>query len=257
MLSTLSLTVALLAGPLSAHPCLPFERDARADAPAAPAPLPPPAIIHRVPAPLAASEQARYRLTYGVLPVGEATVDVDGDETVRDQGTLHARGHAEGSFVGFGGFDKTMDVGFDPIALVPRPRGHTLRWFRRLPPALLPGAAPTFDPVSLLLRLRAAPPAPGTPLTATVSDGNGRWQVTLTDSGTTTVGTDQPALKFAGRAAPMGGGASDKRVAHDFTIWLAADENHLPLRLVMPLGVADLTVSLVEVHRTAAPRAAR
>src|SRR5262245_31335532 len=154
MLPTLSLALALFAGPLSAaHPCLPFERDARTEAPVTPppAPLPPPPIIHRVPAPLAASEQARYRLTYGVLPVGEATVAIDGEETVRDQGTLRVHGHAAGSFVGFGKFDKSVDVGFDPIALAPRPRLQTLRWFRRLPPLAPPGGPLPFDPVSLLL----------------------------------------------------------------------------------------------------------
>ena len=287
MLPTLTVTLALLSGSLSAiHPCLPFDllrnpptgsdppamrsdeqssssrdaTDARAEAPVAvsPAPLPPPPIIHRVPPPLAASEQARYQLTYGVLSVGEATVAIDGEETVRDQATLHVRGQASGSFAGFGKFDKTVDVGFDPIALAPRPRLQTLRWFRRLPPLAPPSGPLPLDPVSLLLRLRAAPPAPGALLVATVSDGNGRWQVTLANGGVTTLGTERaPALKIDGRAAPVGGGPKDARVAHDFTVWLAADPTHLPLRLEMPLGVADLTVSLVEVRRTSAPRAAK
>ncbi len=264
MLPTLSLTLAMLAGSLSAiHPCLPFEHDARAEAvtPAPPAPLPAPPRLHRVPVPLAASEEARYRLTYGVLSVGEASVAIDGDETVRDRATLHARGRAAGSFAGFGKFDKTIDVGFDPVALAPRPPSLPLRWLRaRLAPST-PAPAPaavTYDPVSLLLRLRAAPPPAGAPLVATVSDGKGRWRVTLSNGGSTNLDGDPrtPALKVEGRAEPVAGGARDERVAHAFTLWLAADPTHLPLRLTMPLGLADLGVSLVEVRRTAAPRAA-
>ena len=262
MLPALSLT--LVVGSLSAiHPCLPFEHDARAAAvaPAGPAPLPAPPLLHRVPVPLAASEEARYRLTFGVLPVGEASVAIDGDDTVRDHATLHARGHAAGSFAGFGRFDKTIDVGFDPVALAPRPLSLPVRWLRARrepsPPAPSP-ATVTYDPVSLLLRLRAAPPAAGSPLVATVSDGKGRWRVTLTNRGSTNLDGDPstPALKVEGRAEPLPGGARDERVAHDFTLWLAADPAHLPLRLTMPLGVADLGVSLVEVRRTAPSRAA-
>jgi hypothetical protein len=267
MLTSVSLTLSLLAGALSAiHPCLPFEHDARAEAvsPASPAPLPAPPLLHRVPVPLAASEEARYRLTYGVLPVGEASVAIDGDEAVRDHATLHARGHAAGSFAGFGRFDKTVDVRFDPVALAPRPLSLPLRWLRArrepLPPAP-PPAEVTYDPISLLLRLRAAPPAAGASLVATVSTGqNGkdRWRVTLTNRGPTNLDGDQPtaAVKVDGRAEPVGGGPKDQRVAHAFTLWLAADPTHLPLRLTMPLGLADLGVSLVEVRRTAAARAA-
>jgi hypothetical protein len=244
-----TLAAALL---MAAHPCLPFEHDARATAAPAElalAPLPTPPILHRVPMPLAAPETARYRLSYGVLSIGEATVAVDGAETVRNHATLRVHAHASGSFVGLGGFDKRVEVGFDPVALAPRPpRLHLIRYTPA--PSIV-----AFDPVSLLLRLRADPPAPGAPpLVVTVADGKRYWRVTITSRGPATLGEGgTAALQFAGRAEPVG---KDERVPHDFTLWLAADPSRLPLRLEMPLGVADLTVSLIDVHRGEAPAAA-
>ena len=229
--------------------------------PATPAPLPAPPLLHRVPVPLAASEEARYRLTFGVLPVGEASVAIDGDDTVRDHATLHARGHAAGSFAGFGRFDKTIDVGFDPVALAPRPLSLPVRWLR----ARREPSPPAPSPATVTSESGQPPPSPargtaraGSPLVATVSDGKGRWRVTLTNRGSTNLDGDPstPALKLEGRAEPLPGGARDERVAHAFTLWLAADPTHLPLRLTMPLGVANLGVSLVEVRRTAPSRAA-
>ena len=271
MLPPLLLLLSLQA-PLSVTPCLPFEVDARATAspPAAPAPLPPPPTIHRVPTALAVTEQARYRVTYGVLPVGEATVNVDGAETVRDRAPLHARGHAAGSFLGFGQFDHAIDVAFDPVALVPvasapvapAPPGRPLLWHRlvsRLHAPTMPGGpkVTTFDPVSLLLRVRAEPPAPGASLVATVFDGKARWRVTLINRGPTEVGAT-PALKLEGLAEPTGGKpGKDPRVPRAFTLWLSADPSHLPLRLEMPVGMATLAVALVEVRRTEATTAAR
>jgi hypothetical protein len=267
-------TLAALQAPLPVAPCFPFETDARATAPAlaAPAPLPPPPTIHRVPPALAVAEQARYRVTYGVFTVGEATVKVDGSETVRDHATLHARGHAAGSFVGFGQFDHAIDVAFDPIALAPgvpgprTPQGRPLVWQRMISrfhaPTLPVGPkVATFDPVSLLLRLRAAPPAPGGTLVATVFDGKARWQVTLINRGPAalegTAGTT-PALKVEGRADPISNAkGKDPRVPRSFTLWLSADPTHLPLRLEMPVGMANLTVALVEVRRTEAATAAK
>ena len=245
MLPPLLLLLSLQA-PLPVAPCLPFDpiqnprtgseppamgsdeearsspdaiRHARATTPpASPAPLPPPPTIHRVPAALAVAEQARYRVTYGVLPVGEATVTVDGAATVRDRAPLHARGHAAGSFVGFGQFDHAIDVAFDPIALVPvapapgavTPQGRPLLWHRlmsRFPAPTLPVGpnVTTFDPVSLLLRLRAEPPAPGASLVATVFDGKARWRVTLINRGPAVVGMT-PAVKLEGRAEPISAG---------------------------------------------------
>jgi hypothetical protein len=237
----LSSTLAMLL--MAVHPCLPFEHDARATAaPAALAlaPLPSPPTLHRVPTPLAAPETARYRLSYGVLPIGEATVAVEGAETVRNRATLRVRGRATGSFAGLGAFDKSIAVGFDPVALVPRT--SRLRLIRTPAPSIL-----SFDPVSLLLRLRADPPEPGAPpLVASVADGNRYWRVTLTNQGSATLDATTPALRFTGRAEPVG---KDERVSHDFTLWLSADATHLPLRLEMPLGVADLVVSLIDVRR--------
>ena len=273
MLPPLLLLLSLQA-PLPVAPCLPFEVDARATAPAnaAPAPLPIPPRLHRVPAALAVAEQARYRVTYGVFTVGEATVNVDGAETVRDRAPLHARGHAAGSFVGFGQFDHAIDVAFDPVALAPvappagaaTPQGRPLLWHRlmsRFPAPTLPvdPKVATFDPVSLLLRLRADPPAPGASLVATVFDGKARWRVTLINRGPAAVGGTTPALKLEGRAEPISGATprKDPRVPRTFTLWLSADPTHLPLRMEMPVGMATLAVALVEVRRTEAATAAK
>jgi hypothetical protein len=268
---------------LAVVPCLPSEVDARATAPAPPppAPLPPPPSLHRVPAALSVAEQARYRVTYGVFTVGEATVNVDGAETVADHTPLHARGHAAGSFVGFGQFDHSIDVSFDPVALVPvasppgarKTDGRPLLWQRlmsRFQTSTLPTgpSVVTFDPVSLLLRLRADPPASGATLVATVFDGKARWRVTLTNRGPATAGGTTPALKVEGLAEPISnaqppgkpptaGQRKDPRVPRAFTLWLSADPTHLPLRMEMPVGMANLVVVLVEVRRTEAATAAK
>jgi hypothetical protein len=245
-------------------PCVPFEQG-QPPATATPAPLPAPPTLHRVPAPLAAAETARYRLTYGVLSVGEASVAVDGAATVRDRAPLHARGHATGSFVGFGRFDEAIDVAFDPVALVPvapaptaapgRPQSWPRMLSRFQAPALPGMGTLMFDPVSLLCRVRADAPAPSTPLVATVFDGKGRWRVTVTNGGAATLpGTGPqavtPALRLVGRAEPLSSHPEkDSRVARSFTLWLSTDPTHLPLRLEMPVGMATFTVALVEVRR--------
>ena len=92
---------------------------------------------------------------------------------------------------------------------------------------------------------------------ATVFDGKARWRVTLINRGPTAVGAT-PALKLEGRAEPTGGKpGKDPRVSRTFALWLSADPSHLPLRLEMPVGMANLAVALVEVRRTEATTAAR
>ena len=67
----------------------------------------------------------------------------------------------------------------------------------------------------------------------------------------------RPAVRLEARAEPIhyDGRPDDSgdRTRRDFVLWLSDDPAHVPLRLAMPIGIADLVVALVELVRAPLP----
>jgi hypothetical protein len=276
------------------HPtCLPFETGAAAAASDTPPPMPvvsQPAIpIVPVkpappitPPPLTMNERARYRIAYGAFDVGEISLVLDADARAgRGPGPaplLRARGQGEGSILGIGRLATQVETEFDPGRLASRRwtstrirDGATIRdridqsedgklamarardgqpgWS-----ANVAVPAPVLDPVGLLLRLRASPPAVGAPpQVLNLIDGQALWRVTVSATGFDMLDGERATLRLDGRAEPiLADGRLDAggdRTTRSFRLWLSDEPARVPLRLQMPLGLGDLVVSLVDVKR--------
>ena len=109
---------------------------------------------------------------------------------------------------------------------------------------------PILDPLGFLFALRARPPAAHE--TYEVLDGRALWIITLRPTRAATL-DGQGALAVAGHAeAVFWDGSPDKeRTDRDFTVWLSADQLHTPLKLVVPLALGEVRVSLARIDRTA------
>ena len=196
-----------------------------------------------LPSPLAARESARYRVDYGVLSgVGEIRLSIDGPRGAGRDRVVRAAGDGEGSILGFGRTEKHVRADFDPQHLGPR------RVRRPLAGPSLPG----LDPVSFLLRLRVAPPVPGSaPQLLQVLDGRELWRVSVINAGRELRG-DVATIRLEAEVDPIraDGTLDDANRPHrTFRLWLSDDAVRVPLRLEMPMGLGDLTVELVELKR--------
>jgi hypothetical protein len=283
---------------LARLPCMPAELGLLPPAAHAPLPPPPPPPPPRPPAPsapawpspalkvvppsLSASELARYRIAYGVLNIGEISLAITAPskQAGADGMLVRARGHGQGSILGMGGLENSIDAEFDAAHLASRrwssarKRGddaiHDVGEQRRQgeidltrqhegkPPqrALAKVAGPALDPIGFLLRVRAAPPAPGArPEVLYVLDGQALWRVTLVNAGPEALpdsASHAPAVRLEAHADPIhydGRPDEGDRTRRQFVLWLSDDAAHVPLRLAMPIGIADLVVALVELAR--------
>jgi Protein of unknown function (DUF3108) len=255
-----------------------------------PAPLmPPPARLSAppppMPAPLAMRESAHYRVDYGVLSIGEIQLSVDGPlpgaaagpAPARGETLVRAAGYGQGAIFGLGRLENRIEAEFDLRSLSSRrwtsarlADGQSIRDFAEQPQqgqiemrreragapvdsrrATFPG--PALDPVSFLLRLRVAPPAPGGSQVLQVLDGQALWRVTISNtSPPPTADGGPPRIRLEGRAEPIFyDGRSDpgERSLREFALWLSDDAARVPLRLEMPIGIGDLVVALVDVDR--------
>jgi hypothetical protein len=114
---------------------------------------------------------------------------------------------------------------------------------------------PVLDPLGFLFALRTRPPA--APETYEVLDGRALWIISLRPARASTL-DGHGALAVAGHAESVyWDGSPDKdRTDRDFTVWLSADQLHTPLKLVVPLALGEVRVSLAKIDRTAPrPRA--
>jgi hypothetical protein len=231
------------------------------------------------------NESARYRIDYGVLSIGEIRLTIDGG--ARGASVVRAGGYGEGAILGLGRMQNRVDAEFDPQRLDSR------RWtnarkngdiaIRDLADQAKQGQidlvrersgaaverqqalvmGPALDPVGFLLRLRVSPPgASGPPQVLYVLDGQALWRVTITNRGREPLPDSvirAPALRLQAQADPIHyDGSADPngdRSQRLFTLWLADDPSRVPLRLEMPIGIADLVVALVALDRQA-PRPA-
>jgi len=230
---------------------------------AAPAGVPP------VPAAVRHAEQARYRVAVGVLgDLGEITVTV----TPLPGGQLaKVVGEGRGALLGMGYTSKRIEGELDLRTGAARRWTHqrisggrtvtdfavqaapgkvsTVRRRSDRPDHLegLDRPTPVMDPVTFLTRLRMALPTPGQAYE--VLDGRGLWQLVM-QSPRPQQGS-RPTLRVEGRALPIwwDGTPDTERSERAFTVWLADDELRTPLRLVMPMGIAEVRVELVSLTR--------
>jgi hypothetical protein len=239
-------------------------------------PLPP------LPAPLAMVELARYRIGFGPLSsVGEIRVSINDDLAEGSDRLVRVGGYGQGSIFGLGRMEKRVDSEFSPALLGSR-RWTSARWKggeavtdtadqprpglvdlvrqRQGQPAERQQATfpfPAVDPIGFIMRVRVAPPAVGQSQTQQVLDGQALWRITLTTAGVQELPDSAsriPALRIEGRADPIfydGNPDEGDRPHRTFVLWLSADPAHVPLRLSMPIGIADVVVELVEIKRRA------
>jgi hypothetical protein len=239
-----------------------------------------------VPDSLPREESVRYDIRYGLLgSIGSLSIDA-GAVAFDDPGTpvVTVRAAGRGAVLGLGGVERRIETEFDVRALGSRrwkearrkegtgPEHETVDLGERTARGenrvqrRAPGKAeeiqrflsvlPTSDLLGTIWRLRTAPPAFGRTEVALVLDGLALWLVKAR-----TVATDDPvpdtevhALRVEGELTPIdyNGAVDSGRTLRHFTMWLDRRPRHLPLRLEVPVGPADVVLRLVESHRTVA-----
>jgi hypothetical protein len=262
---------------------------APATLPAKPVPPPLPRVLP-VPPTLPLFEEARYDVRYGIFgSVGELKFSVRGVASAPDGSRfVPLRGSGEGAVLGLGSIRRGIDADFDPLALgsfrwtvrrhrsgeppaagivdrVTRDGGGALL-LERLTPGQPPSrqkltfAIPTSDALGLLWRLRTAPPPAGRTETLQLLDGLALWRIRVTTALAREIlpDADAPAIRLDGELAPIfyDGLPDPDRPTRRFTLWLSEKGNHLPLRLEVPIGPADVVMTLIEArHLGPAPSA--
>jgi hypothetical protein len=278
-------TLALLALTRPANVCTEWH-GARADAPAevpsapppgAPPAAPPPA-PRAVPPALAQAERARYRIDYGVLEIGQLEVAIAA--AVPGATLVHADGHGSGGVLGLGHMSDHIATEFDVEQLESRrwdnarsggegdlrdralqtAAGHVdlvrERPGRAGQTASANLAAPLLDPLGFLLRLRVEPPG-ARPQILYVLDGQALWRVTIASPGRVEPPENAarvPMMRLDAEADPVHWDGSpdtgNERKHRSFKLWLSDDAARVPLRLEMPVGLADVVVALTEISRS-------
>jgi hypothetical protein len=233
-----------------------------------------------VPPALAQAEHARYRIDYGVLEIGELEVALGA--AVPGSVLVHADGHGSGGVLGLGRMEDHIATDFDLQRLESRrwdnarsggegdlrdraqqtTAGH-VELVRERPgggrapeTASVNMAGPLLDPLGFLLRLRVEPGPRGEPQILYVLDGQALWRVTITNAGRVAPPENAapvPMVRLDAEADPIHwNGAPDPggdRKHRSFKLWLSDDAAHVPLRLEMPVGIADVVVALTELER--------
>jgi hypothetical protein len=235
-----------------------------------------------LPATLPLRQEARYDIRYGLLgSVGALTFSAGSIGPAAD-GTrvIKVQGSGRGAVLGLGGIQRKVEAEFDPVTLESRRwsilrardgqpdtvgtldtalrgAGGTLVLDRTItgqPPSrqTVKFAVPTSDPIGLLWRLRTNPPGPGQTETAQLLDGLALWRVRITGAMTREILPDrgQTAIRLEGELSPIlyDGQPDTERPTRRFTLWLSDATDHLPLRLEVPVGIADVVMTLVESH---------
>jgi hypothetical protein len=237
----------------------------------------------RAPRTVGASERATYDVHYGVLGrVGELTLSSEAPAVTADGlPVLALRAEGAGSVLGLGHFQRTIDSEFDlrrqassrwrstrrSVGLatdetvsdsVVHQAGDSLLIQRRKAPSATPTeqqilapAGVTSDPLGLIWRLRTQLPRPGQRVQLQMLDGMALWRVEVraVPGGPVPVpGSGHLADELDAELTPIlyNGQRDPGRPERRFRLWLTPDANHVPLRLEMPMGLADAVLILKE-----------
>lgn len=230
-----------------------------------------------------ASERATYDVQYGVLGrVGKLTLSSAAPTVTADgQTVLTLRAEGAGAVLGLGRFQRTIDSEFDlhrrtsrrwrstrrSVGLasdetvsdsVVHQAGDSLLIERRKAASAAPSeqqvlspAGVTSDPLGLIWRLRAQPPAPGQRVLLQMLDGMALWRVEVRapPGGPVPVPSSvRLGNELDAELTPIlyNGQRDPARPERRFRLWLTPDENRTPLRLEMPMGLADAVIVLEE-----------
>jgi len=224
-------------------------------------------------------ETTRYDVRYGVLgSIGSLQVSSGGLASRPGAApTVRLQGAGGGSVLGLGSVHNQIDAEFDSWYRVSRrwtsARGdggartvdsgswdggqaHLARRKAGLPDETYNFSAPvqTSDPLGLIWRLRTAPPPLGRSDVVQVVDGLAMYRVRVT-----TVATADPvpeaaagvkALRLEGQVAPYfyDGRPDPDRTTRHFTMWMDPRSGHLPLRITVPFGPADVVLRLLDAR---------
>jgi hypothetical protein len=236
-----------------------------------------------VPPALAQEERSRYRVDYGVLEIGELELAI---AAAAPGATLvHADGHGAGGLLGLGHMENRIATDFDLARLESRrwdnarsggegdlrdraeqtAAGQVSLVRERSGNASAPVAThatlatPLLDPLGFLLRLRVEPPGakPGDPPQILyVLDGQALWRVTITNAGRGPAPEGVaavPTLRLEVEAEPVrwdgGLDTGGERSHRSLKLWLSDDAARVPLRLEVPVGLANLVVALTDIDR--------
>jgi Protein of unknown function (DUF3108) len=240
-----------------------------------------PAASASVPPALAQAERARYRIDYGVLEIGELELALTA--AVPGSVLVHADGHGAGGVLGLGHMESHIATDFDLARLESRrwdnarsggegdlrDRGTQMGagrvdFVRERPgragapeKATATLAAPLLDPLGFLLRLRVElPGARDRPQILYVLDGQALWRVTIANAGRVAPPENAapvPMVRLDAEAEPIrwdgAPDASADRKHRSFKLWISDDAARVPLRLEMPVGIADVVVALTDITR--------
>ncbi len=225
------------------------------------------------------AEVARYDIRYGVLgSVGRLELRTAATPAITDgRSIVKLRGSARGAVFGLGSMDRRFEADFDAGALESRrwvdarrsggerpdqaivDRGERGRpgetRLRRHTPGradethALASAIPTMDALGLISRWRSALPALGHDDVVQILDGLALWRVRATTAAMHDAVPDSNrfGIRIEAEATPVhyNGTADGDRPIRHLRVWLDPGARHLPLRLEVPVGPADLVMRLI------------
>lgn len=225
------------------------------------------------------AEVALYEIRYGVLgSIGRLQLQTAGTSALTGgRSIIKLRGSANGAVFGLGSMDRRLEADFDTGALESR------RWVdarrnagERLDQAIVdsgergrPGETrlrrhksgradethalaspiPTMDALGLISRWRRALPARDHDDVVQILDGLALWRVRATTVAMHDVvpESNRFGIRVEAEATPVhyNGTADGDRPVRHLRVWLDPGARHLPLRLEVPVGPADLVMRLV------------
>jgi len=224
------------------------------------------------------AEAARYDIRYGLLgSIGQLELRTAGVVAVTEgRSIVKLRGSGHGAILGMGAMDRRFEADFDTVALESRRWVDTRRSgaeradqatvdrgehgrpgetrLRRHKPGradevhALASPLPTMDALGLLSRWRRALPALGQQDVVQILDGLALWRVRATTVSLhdAVPESDRFGVLLEAEATPVhynGTVDADRPVRH-LRIWLDPAARHLPLRMEVPVGPANLVMRL-------------
>jgi len=225
------------------------------------------------------AEAARYDIRYGLFgSIGQLELRTSGVVAVTDgRSIVKLRGSGHGSILGMGSMDRRFEADFDTVALESRrwvdtrrsggeraeqatvdrgehgrpgeTRVRRHRSGRADELRALASPIPTMDALGLLSRWRRALPALGQEDVVQILDGLALWRVhaTTVSLHDAVPESDRFGVRLEAEATPVhydGTIDGDRPIRH-LRIWFDPAVRHLPLRMEVPVGPANLVMRLL------------